>query len=32
MDMNAGALRLVLGLGTRAVDRTVGDYARIVPG
>lgn len=30
IDMNAGMLRLVFGLGTRAVDRTVGDYARIV--
>ncbi len=30
VDMNAGMLRLVFGLGTRAVDRTVGDYARIV--
>ncbi len=30
MDMNAGMLRLVFGLGTRAVDRTEGDYARIV--
>lgn len=30
MDADAGMLRLVLGLGTRAVDRTVGDYARIV--
>lgn len=30
MDMEAGMLRLVFGLGTRAVDRTVGDYARIV--
>jgi pyruvate,water dikinase len=29
-DPHAGMLRLVLGLGTRAVDRTVGDYARIV--
>ncbi len=28
--MSAGMLRLVFGLGTRAVDRTVGDYARIV--
>ena len=27
---DAGMLRLVFGLGTRAVDRTVGDYARIV--
>jgi len=30
VDMDAGMLRLVLGLGTRAVDRTVGDYAKIV--
>lgn len=30
IDMEAGMLRLVLGLGTRAVDRTVEDYARIV--
>ncbi len=30
IDMNAGMLRLVFGLGTRAVDRTDGDYARIV--
>ena len=30
MDADAGMLRLVLGLGTRAVDRTVGDYARLV--
>jgi hypothetical protein len=30
IDMNAGMLRLVFGLGTRAVDRTEGDYARIV--
>lgn len=30
IDMNAGMLRLVFGLGTRAVDRTVGDYAKIV--
>lgn len=30
VDMEAGMLRLVFGLGTRAVDRTVGDYARIV--
>lgn len=29
MDPNAGMLRLVLGLGTRAVDRLEGDYARI---
>ncbi|MDF1494041.1 PEP/pyruvate-binding domain-containing protein [Caproiciproducens sp. CPB-2] len=30
VDMEAGMLRLVFGLGTRAVDRTVGDYVRIV--
>ncbi|MGO4886778.1 PEP/pyruvate-binding domain-containing protein [Anaerobacillus sp. MEB173] len=30
IDMDAGMLRLVFGLGTRAVDRTVEDYARIV--
>ena len=30
VDMEAGMLRLVFGLGTRAVDRTVGDYAKIV--
>ena len=30
IDMNAGMLRLVFGLGTRAVDRTEGDYARVV--
>ncbi|MDD3138335.1 MAG: PEP/pyruvate-binding domain-containing protein [Lachnospiraceae bacterium] len=30
VDMNAGMLRLVFGLGTRAVDRTEGDYVRIV--
>ncbi|WP_017470786.1 PEP/pyruvate-binding domain-containing protein [Amphibacillus jilinensis] len=30
VDMQAGMLRLVFGLGTRAVDRTVDDYARIV--
>lgn len=29
-DMDAGMLRLVFGLGTRAVDRTVSDYVRIV--
>lgn len=29
-DPEAGMLRLVFGLGTRAVDRTAGDYARIV--
>ena len=31
MDPNAGMLRLVFGLGTRAVDRISGDYAKIVP-
>jgi hypothetical protein len=31
MDPDAGMLRLVFGLGTRAVDRVSGDYARIVP-
>lgn len=30
MSPRAGMLRLVVGLGTRAVDRTAGDYARIV--
>ncbi|MDG5786152.1 PEP/pyruvate-binding domain-containing protein [Evansella sp. AB-P1] len=30
IDMDAGMLRLVFGLGTRAVDRTVEDYAKIV--
>ncbi|UWG97835.1 PEP/pyruvate-binding domain-containing protein [Dehalobacter sp. DCM] len=30
INMDAGMLRLVFGLGTRAVDRTVEDYARIV--
>lgn len=30
MDPNAGMLRLVMGLGTRAVDRTEGDYPRLV--
>ncbi|UWG98197.1 PEP/pyruvate-binding domain-containing protein [Dehalobacter sp. DCM] len=30
MSPRAGMLRLVLGLGTRAVNRTAGDYARIV--
>lgn len=30
IDMDAGMLRMVFGLGTRAVDRTVGDYARVV--
>ena len=31
MDPNAGMLRIVFGLGTRAVDRVSGDYARLVP-
>ena len=31
MDPKAGMLRLVFGLGTRAVDRVSGDYARLVP-
>ncbi|MCL2214552.1 MAG: PEP/pyruvate-binding domain-containing protein [Treponema sp.] len=31
MDQKAGMLRLVFGLGTRAVDRVSGDYARLVP-
>lgn len=30
IDVDAGMLRLVLGLGTRAVDRTSGDHVRIV--
>lgn len=30
LDPSAGMLRLVLGLGTRAVDRVSGDYPRIV--
>lgn len=30
MDPQAGMLRLVAGLGTRAVDRAEGDYARLV--
>ncbi|MGL4912970.1 MAG: PEP/pyruvate-binding domain-containing protein [Romboutsia sp.] len=30
IDMSAGMLRLVFGLGTRAVDRVHSDYARIV--
>ena len=30
IDMDSGMLRVVLGLGTRAVDRTHEDYARIV--
>lgn len=30
VDMDAGMLRLVFGLGTRAVDRAVGDYAKII--
>ena len=31
LDRRAGMLRLVLGLGTRAVDRTEDDYPQIVP-
>jgi hypothetical protein len=31
LDPEAGMLRLVLGLGTRAVDRVDGDYPRLVP-
>jgi len=31
INPDAGMLRLVFGLGTRAVDRASGDYARIVP-
>lgn len=30
IDPNKGMLRLVMGLGTRAVDRTSGDYPRLV--
>jgi len=30
IDMNSGMLRLVFGLGTRAVNRTDGDYAKVV--
>ena len=30
IDMSSGMLRLVFGLGTRAVDRIIGDYVRIV--
>ncbi len=30
IDMNAGMLRLVFGLGTRAVDRVIGDHVKIV--
>lgn len=30
IDMDAGMVRLVFGLGTRAVDRTLGDYAKII--
>lgn len=30
VDMSAGMLRLVFGLGTRAVDRVIGDYVKIV--
>ena len=29
IDMDAGMLRLVFGLGTRAVDRTASDYAKL---
>lgn len=31
LDPEAGVLRLVVGLGTRAVDRVDGDYPRLVP-
>ncbi|MEW5726107.1 MAG: PEP/pyruvate-binding domain-containing protein, partial [Thermodesulfobacteriota bacterium] len=31
IDREAGLMRLVLGLGTRAVDRVGGDYPRMVP-
>ena len=31
MNPDAGMLRIVFGLGTRAVDRISGDYARLVP-
>ena len=31
IDPDAGMLRIVFGLGTRAVDRVSGDYARLVP-
>ena len=30
VDMEAGMLRLVFGLGTRAVDRVIGDYVKLV--
>jgi len=30
IDMSAGMLRMVFGLGTRAVDRSNGDYAKII--
>lgn len=30
MDASKGMLRLVMGLGTKAVDRTIGDYPRLV--
>ncbi len=30
IDMESGMLRMVLGLGTRAVDRTEGDYVKII--
>jgi len=31
MNPDAGMLRLVFGLGTRAVDRVSGDYAKLIP-
>jgi len=31
MNPDAGMLRIVFGLGTRAVDRVSGDYAKIIP-
>lgn len=31
IDPKKGMIRLVFGLGTRAVDRTAGDYARMIP-
>ncbi len=31
MDPSAGMLRLVVGMGTRVVNRTAGDYAKLVP-
>jgi pyruvate,water dikinase len=30
IDINSGMLRMVFGLGTRAVDRIIGDYAKII--